>query len=69
MSLKSKPQKRKRFNRYVKVLSEIYDIDYKYTMRIYNSFMRDIDVVKIHLNRIQKAQHELDFIDTINLNF
>ena len=69
MSLKSKPQKRKRFNRYVKVLSEIYEIDYKYTMRIYNSFMRDIDVVKIHLNRIQKAQHELDFIDTINLNF
>lgn len=69
MSLKNKPQKRKRFNRYVKVLSEIYEIDYKYTMRIYNSFMRDIDVVKIHLNRIQKAQHELDFIDTINLNF
>ena len=35
-------KRRKRFNRFVDILSQIYDVEYKEVQRIYNRFNGDI---------------------------
>ena len=61
--------KRRRINPVVRILSQIYEIDYKITMRIYNRFNRNLAVAKIELNRMYQNQNELAIIDDVNLYF
>ena len=61
--------KRRRINRVVHILSKIYEIDYRITMRVYNRLNRDIAVAKIELNRMYQNQNELAIIDDVNLYF
>ena len=61
--------KRRRINPVVRILSQIYEIDYKITMRIYNRFNRNLTVAKIELNRMYQNQNELAIIDDVNLYF
>lgn len=74
MSKTAKPKKR--INRFVYLLSKIYEIDYKITKRIYEQFQDDddrfkqnLEATKYKLKLMQQNQNELNFIDTINLNF
>ena len=61
--------KRRRINPVVHVLSKIYEMDYRITMRVYNRFNRNIAVAKIELNRMYQNQNELAIIDDVNLYF
>ena len=61
--------KRRRINPVVHILSKIYEIDYKITMRVYNRFHQNISVCKIELNRMYQNQNELSIIDDVNLFF
>lgn len=65
MALKTK----RRINPVVHILSKIYEIDYKITMRVYNRFNRDLSMAKIELNRMYRNQNELAIIDDVNLYF
>jgi len=69
MSHKKRPHKRQRHNRVVRVLAELYEFDYKLTLRVYNFFKRNLEATKLHLNWWRKAANELDFIDTHNYSF
>ncbi len=60
---------RKRHNRFVRVLAELYELDYYITLSIYRRFDQCIGATKMHLNRIESAGHELDHINEINLAY
>lgn len=66
MALKTK---RRRINRVVHILSKIYEIDYRITMRVYNRFDRDLSIAKLELSRMYNNQNELAIIDDVNLYF
>jgi len=66
--MNTKPRK-KRFNRFVRVLAELYDMSYHAVLHHYNNFNRDVKVTQLHLKRIVSAGHQLDFIDDINLSY
>lgn len=61
--------KRQRHNRVVRILSEIYEFDYKLTLKIYNYFGRNLESTKLHLKWFRQAANELDVIDTHNYSF
>lgn len=64
-----KTTKRQRHNRAARLLSEIYEIDYWLTMKLYNHFDRSIAVTKMAIKQLVEARHELDVIDTHNYSF
>lgn len=61
--------KKTRVNRFVRLLSLIYDIDYKIVYRIYKSFDGCVGATKMKLSAINKAAAELDHINDINLSY
>ena len=66
-------QPRKRINRFARILSMIYDVDYRVSLYVYNRTNREIDLCKLTLSEINRkakqAEAELLFIDTHNLLF
>jgi len=69
-------RKKRRINRFVLILSKIYEIDYRITKRIYEQFQNDDDkfkdnlaVAKIKLKAMNQNQNELAIIDSVNLYF
>lgn len=59
--------KRTRHNRFVRVLAELYELDYQTTYRIYQRFDKCVGATKMWLSKFYRTKAELDFIDTINL--
>lgn len=51
---------RKHFNRFVRVLAELYDMSYAVVNAYYHRFNRDVQLTKFHLNRIMVTGHELE---------
>lgn len=67
MSKKLKP--RRRHNKFVRVLSDLYEFEYQIVYRIYKGYGSCVATTRFHLSQLSKVRAQLDFIDDINLSF
>lgn len=61
--------KRRRHNKVVRVLAELYEFNYSIVNRLYQMYQGCIKTTKMHLKVLADIRAELDFIDSINLSF
>lgn len=64
--MQSKKQPRKRINRFARILSDIYDVEYNLSLRIYRKIVKESETVtfktQINAVKFQLQQHNLILI-------